>query len=360
MTYLWDVAPIVVLRFGPHGEVVAANCYAQALLGTVLNKTLKTIALDFAGTTSLDELMKSPGPVMLNVPTVAGDPQTLFFSLARCGEDIYAFGGGDPHEMMRLQHQVLQLNGELNNVGRELHKRNAEMVQMDQLKSQFLGMAAHDLRKPLGFVLSVTELMLMDATDPEDRSLMEDVKREVLHMAGLINDFLDVSIIESGKLILKVSTIAADELLRRTVRVLAPYALTHNVQVKVDNELGAMPLALDESKIEQVLTNLATNAIEHSGTGTQITLAARLSGTDLLFQITDQGPGIATALRDRLFTAFAKGSSSRAKESRSVGLGLMISRKIVETHGGRIWVDSEPGQGATFSFLVPGNLSLTA
>ena len=361
--YLWQQAPIVVLCFDDQGTVGEANVYAKTLLGeAVMGKRLNEVTLDFAGNTDLFELAdRGAMPVMLSLGVPGGEPQTLYFTFVRQVSGVIALGSADPAEQGRLQQHVLALNGDLSNLTRELHKRNAELLEMGRLKDQFLGMAAHDLRKPLGLILTTSELVLMECDalfDEEQRGLMQRMINASQHMAEVIDSFLNISVIESGRLELSVANVAVSDLLKQAQHMVAPYAKRKNIRIKLENALGDAVASVDATKIHQVLINLLSNAVDHSAVDSEILAAAGLIDHDLVFWVKNEGAGIVPEVRARLFTPFVKAATVSITRDRSVGLGLVIARKIVEAHGGRIYAESEPGRGATFFFVLPGRLNV--
>ena len=361
--YLWHQAPIVVLCFDDQGIVRDANVYARTLLGeAVLGKRLNEVTLDFAGNTDLFELAdRGATPVMLSLGVPGGEPQTLYFTFVRQAGGVIVLGSADPAEQVRLQQHVLALNGDLSNLTRELHKRNAELLEMGRLKDQFLGMAAHDLRKPLGLILTTSEIVLMECDtlfDEEQRGLMQRMINASQHMAEVIDSFLNISVIESGRLELTVVSVAVEDLLKQAKHMVVPYAKRKNIRIKLENDLGDAVASVDATKIHQVLINLLSNAVDHSAADSEIIAAAGLIDNELVFSVKNEGAGIAPEVRARLFTPFVKAATVSLTRDRSVGLGLVIARKIVEAHGGRIYAESEPGQGATFYFVLPGRLKV--
>ena len=361
--YLLRQAWIVVLFFDRDGIVRDANDYGKTLLGdAVLGKRLNEVTLDFAGDTNLNELADRGGaPVMLSLGVAAGQPQTLYFSFARQADGVLALGSADPAEQRRLEQHILELNADMSNLTRELHKRNAELREMSRLKDQFLGMAAHDLRKPLGLILTTSEVILMecDATFDEDqRAFMQAMINAAQHMAEVIDSFLNVAVIESGRLELVITRTAVSDLLTQAQHMVTPYAKRQGIGIKLENALGDAMVDVDASKIKQVLINLLSNAADHATADSEIIAAAGMIDHELVFSVKNFGLGIAPEVRDRLFQPFVKAPTERQGRDRSVGLGLVIARKIVEAHGGRIYAESEPGQGATFSFVLPGRLKV--
>lgn len=253
-----------------------------------------------------------------------------------------------------------QLNNELVNLQRELSKKNQELSQLNDQKNQFVGWVAHDLRTPITAILGYSELL---AEELEGR--LEDDHREILakvgklshFMGGLVNDILDIAQIEAGKLVLKRSETDLGSLLAESVALNAPLAARKSISLTLDRPPEVRPLSLDALKIEQVLNNLIGNAVKFSPEGTVIRVGLRLEGDEVVFWVADEGPGIPEAERERMFLPFHKASVRAARGERSHGLGLAIVRKIVEGHGGRIWVDSNVGQGSRFSVALPAALA---
>jgi signal transduction histidine kinase len=172
-------------------------------------------------------------------------------------------------------------------------------------------------------------------------------------MMQLIDDFLDVAAIESGRLQLERRPLDPSNLLARSVYLNAALAQKKRIRIELHIE-GALPtLPLDEKKIEQVLNNLLSNAVKFSQPGTKIAVDAAAEGGGLRVGVRDQGPGIPEDERSKLFQFFSKTSVRGTAGESSTGLGLAIVRKIVEGHGGSIWVESQVGVGSVFYFTLP-------
>jgi two-component system OmpR family sensor kinase len=267
-----------------------------------------------------------------------------------------------------LYNELTRLNNELANAQRELAKQNFELERLNRLKTQFLGMAAHDLRSPIGHILSFSELLREEAAaalTQEQLEFLSIIRSSSEFMLQLIDDFLDVASIESGNLNLDRRLTDPRKLLEHNVSLNAVLAQKKHIQVALQIE-GALPaLSLDEGKIEQVLNNLISNAIKFSQPGTTVTVRAAAEGGGVRIAVRDQGPGIPDSERGKLFQPFGKTSVRSTAGESSTGLGLAIVRKIVEGHGGRIWVESQVGVGSVFLFTLPAaargrNRSLTA
>jgi signal transduction histidine kinase len=172
-------------------------------------------------------------------------------------------------------------------------------------------------------------------------------------MRGLIDDFLDVSLIEAGKLSLNTGWADTAEIVDNARMMVDRAADKRNIRIQVSLDSGAKRLWVDGPKIEQVLTNLLSNAVEHSPDGGQVSIGSRLEPTGFRLWVEDQGPGLSAEQQNRLFQAFAGQTNRKPGGERSIGLGLMIAKKIVEAHGGQLRVESTPGKGSLFGFTLP-------
>ena len=238
----------------------------------------------------------------------------------------------------------------------ELLEKNAALEAMNTLKNEFLGMAAHDLRSPIGNIQGLAELMLdSDAEiDRQERlELMTMIWNMARSMMTLLNDLLDIAAIESGKIELHLTSMSMAPYLAEVVshhRLLAERKKIHLV-TKIAEDLPTV--LFDKERIQQVLNNLLSNAIKFSPMHTGVTLEAYPGPSGVTFAVTDQGPGIRREELDRLFGAFQRLSTKPTAGERSTGLGLSICKKIVELHGGTIGVESEVGRGSCFYFILP-------
>ncbi len=256
-----------------------------------------------------------------------------------------------------LYNELTRLNNELANAQRELAKQNFELERLSRLKTQFLGMAAHDLRNPIGHILTCSDFLreeLANVFTEEQLDFLSIIQSSSKFMLQLVEDFLDVSSIESGHLHLDRGISDPCKLLEHNVRLNAMLAQKKHIQVTLQIE-GPLPaLALDEGKIAQVLNNLISNAIKFSEHGTTVAVRAVAEGSGVRIAVRDQGPGIPEGEHSKLFQPFGKTSVRSTSGESSTGLGLAIVRKIVEGHGGRIWVESLVGVGSVFIFTLPG------
>jgi len=274
----------------------------------------------------------------------------------RCAlERHYAFVKHTTQPENNLYDEVSRLNNDLIVTQRALAKANVELEQLNALKNQFLGMAAHDLRSPLSAILSYSEFLINEAAP----SLTEEHARflEIIHssstfMLTLINDLLDVAVIESGKLHLELKPTDLSALITRVVENFRVLAMKKSMHI----ELVTIPLPLlllDAVKIEQVINNLLGNALKFSPNASTITVSIERHPTEIHLLVHDEGPDIPVEDLDKLFHLFQQTTVRVPSGEKSSGLGLAIARRIIRGHGGRIWVKSTGEHGKSFIFALP-------
>jgi signal transduction histidine kinase len=357
LVYIMETAPVLALHLDAQQHVLTANAHARRLLGEKLvGRSLRELTLDFTPVPQLSTPgIADPSSHRLDLKTAGGLPESLYFRFFTLPDGWFALGNLDVEEQARLRTEVLALNRDLNNLSRQLHLANAELRELNQLKNQFLGMAAHDLRKPVGVVMTYTEFVLDEAGEAlsdEHRKFLRTSLTACGDMKRLIDDFLDLAVIESGKLRLKLAPTTVAAILEGALEVSRLAAARKKVTLLADPVPNGA-VWVDAPKLQQVLLNLVGNAVEHSQAGQRVWVSSQRHGPELLFAVRDEGPGISPEDQLRLFQPFSRASTGKTGGERSLGLGLQIARQIVQAHGGRIWVESVPGQGSTFRISLP-------
>lgn len=227
--------------------------------------------------------------------------------------------------------------------------------QANEIKNQFLGMAAHDLRTPINSIRGLTSMLtggMCGELTGEQKEIVGYIGEANDQMNGLVSDLLDVSVIEAGKLQLKKLMWSLKSVVEERVRIQGFAARRKGIQVASD--LSALPdFEFDRGRIAQVLDNLLSNSIKFSPKNGLVSVAMRIEGDEALVCVTDQGEGIPPGEAQFLFNSFQKTSVQPTDGEPSTGLGLAIVKKIVNNHGGRVWAESEYGNGATFCFTLP-------
>lgn len=270
--------------------------------------------------------------------------------------------GSPTREEDAFYNELTRVNNELANVQRELVRKNAELSRLSEEKNRFLGMAAHDLRNPLGVILSYSEFLGEDGSlSPEQREFVAVIRQTSEFMLSLVNEMLDVSAIEAGKLELERIPLDLGGLLRRNVALNQTLAASKGITIRMVLPPGGGPQVLaDAGKLHQVLNNLIGNAIKFSPRNQEVEVSLQQDGVEAVVEVRDRGPGIDPAELPRLFKPFGRASTRATAGELSTGLGLAIVRRMVEGHGGSVGVESHPGQGALLRFrlpLDPGNRS---
>ncbi len=357
--YLAHHAPLIYLLVDAAGSIVEANPCSRTLLGepAVTGQVTDIFVRFDQPAIDITHLRRQPEtPVMLSVSTAAGLPESFLFHFLPAGDHTLLLGAADILENQRLQRELLDLNHHLGELTRELQKKNHQLAELNQLKNRFLGMAAHDLRKPVSGVLAYSEF-LIDETETllneEHRGFLQTIHDSTALMRRLIDDFLDVSLIESGHFPLHLRPVDVAKPLEHCVELHAIMARKRGISLRMQRPSAPIVAPIDRYKIEQVCNNLIANAIEHAPDHSAVDIQLDRIGTNWRVSVTDSGPGLDSDEAAGLFHPFGRGKAAKAGASRSTGLGLAISKKIVTAHGGTIRVDSRPGHGACFGFTIP-------
>lgn len=373
---------VEVIRNDPGVDLVAGGSFFDLSEGASRDKSRRMVAELLAEGAAYDwELSVKVGQTyrtmhftggrqqdrMLLLGTAAReDVQTLFEQLASINNEHVKQLRGLLKDQMRDRaadsstasqfDDLTRLNNELAATQRQMAKTNVQLEQLNQQKNQFLGMAAHDLRTPLGIIETYSEFLLQDlrGLTPDQLDFLETIKASSEFMLRMVNDLLDISKIEAGDLALDVTRTDLDELVERVVTMNRVFARRKDIAIEVTTGHNLQEVAVDAGKIEQVLNNLLSNAIKFSRRGTCVRVGLERHGEEaILLTVADEGQGIPAAEMDKLFQPFTKTSTRTTEGESSTGLGLAICRRIVEGHGGQIEADSEVGRGTTFSIRLP-------
>ncbi|MGO9951066.1 MAG: ATP-binding protein [Dissulfurispiraceae bacterium] len=342
----WFVISYFVFRDSNNDE---ASGHAITLHDTTETKAL-TESLDITNTTldndrrelqfALEEIS-----FLLREVEKESDLSRRFGSLGtNVSDPIYQIGErfNSMMEMLEVAHMKLE-------------KTNKELIELNLLKNKFLGIAAHDLRNPLSSISGLTEVLLTTAFGPltdDQKEYLTIINTTSNEMLFLVNDLLDVSVIESGKLELDVQPCSLTKLLLDRIRLSSVIAEKKGIVISYEAEdLPEVPF--DSKRIAQVIDNLIGNAIKFSPSGSKIKVKSFRHGKLVSVSISDTGAGIPDEERSKLFNEFQPLSVKPTNNEKSTGLGLSIVKKIIDAHKGIMEVQSQVGLGSTFIFKLP-------
>ena len=238
---------------------------------------------------------------------------------------------------------------------REIEEKGRELEVASRHKSQFLANMSHELRTPLNAILGYTELILdsiYGEMPAKAHAVLERVQVNGRHLLGLINDVLDLSKIEAGQLTLSLSDYSLGDVVHGVVAAVEPLAAEKRLAFRAEVAPDLPPARGDERRLSQVLLNLVGNAIKFTDKG-EVKIAASVANGSFTVAVCDTGPGIAASDQAKIFEEFQQADNSSTRQKGGTGLGLAIAKRIIEMHGGRLWVESSLGQGSTFSFTLP-------
>jgi two-component system sensor histidine kinase/response regulator len=237
----------------------------------------------------------------------------------------------------------------------QLGSKNDQLKEINELKNKFLGMASHDMRNYLSAIKGYSQILQEDKEElPEETKdqFLDFIYKSSENMLKMVNDLLDVSVIESGKLQLDLQSESFESLINHHIMINQFFADKKNIRIQSD--LSDVPKCkIDANKIGQVIDNLLSNAIKFSESDTSVFISLELREGKLVFSVKDEGPGISDEDQAKLFQHFQKLSARPTAGESSSGLGLAISKKMIQAHEGQLYVTSQMGSGATFWFEIP-------
>ncbi|MDO9547504.1 MAG: ATP-binding protein [Candidatus Marinimicrobia bacterium] len=235
-----------------------------------------------------------------------------------------------------------------------LLKDVTKQKEVDRLKSEFVMAASHELRTPLtsmGMSIKLLIESVSDKLNDSEKELLLTADEEQQRLRSLVDDLLDLSKIEAGKMMMEFETIPVDSIIQRTIKVMQPQALEKGVELVVVSDAEHLKIKADPTKIIWILTNLIGNALRYTDKGGIIQVNAESFSNTVYISVKDTGVGIAPEYQSKIFDKFVQIKDNR--NAGGTGLGLAICKEIIRAHGGTIWVESEPGKGSKFTFTLP-------
>ncbi len=230
----------------------------------------------------------------------------------------------------------------------------AERKKLDQLKDEFIGLVSHELRSPLTVIMGAVNTALTEGarlSRDEMRQLLQDAAWETEALSHLLGNLLELSRARADRLFLSREPVNVKDIVKDAVDKIKRQSSNHSFETDLPKVLP--PVHADQLRLERILHNLLENAVKYSPDGGKIKVSARLENDHMVMGVSDEGIGISLHDQAKLFSPFERLAAQRIEGVKGIGLGLVVCRRLVEAHGGRIWVESEPGRGSTFYFTLP-------
>ena len=299
-----------------------------------------------------DELLKADVRALLAVPLLREEQIVGALMVRRRNAGAF---GQSVIELMQSFASQSALAIQNARLFQEIEDKSRQLELASQHKSQFLANMSHELRTPLNAILGYSELMqdgLYGELPTKTIEVLDRIQKNGKHLLGLINDVLDLAKIEAGQLVLGIEGYSMQDVVQTVVSATESLAAAKQLPLKIELTKDMPRGQGDERRIAQVLLNLVGNAIKFTDSG-EVRIAAKATNGTFRVAVVDTGPGIPEEEQARIFHEFHQVDSSNTKKKGGTGLGLAISKRIIELHGGRIWVELEAGKGSTFQFEIP-------
>jgi signal transduction histidine kinase/HAMP domain-containing protein/predicted transcriptional regulator with HTH domain len=239
---------------------------------------------------------------------------------------------------------------------REIQDKSQQLEVANKHKSEFLANMSHELRTPLNAIIGFSEVLLerlFGELNVKQDDYLKDIFASGKHLLGLINDILDLSKVEAGRMELEPSTFDLDSAVSNAMTLVRERAQRHGITLGQQVDPALAEITADERKFKQILLNLLSNAVKFTPDNGRIDVTARRAGDDVVVAVHDTGIGIAPEDQAAVFEEFRQVGHHYTSKQEGTGLGLALAKRFVELHGGRIWLESEPGKGSTFTFTIP-------
>jgi len=266
---------------------------------------------------------------------------------------------GDDTQAMMFLHDLTEqrlLEDELRKQKLELERANEQLAAGNVAKTRFLANMSHEIRTPMNAIIGFADLLRQGLLGPltdRQQKAVEDVKRAGDDLMNLLNDVIDLCRAEADKLVLQVSPVSLKHVVEASHRVIQGLAWEKRIDIRISVEPEDMLVEADERRVKQILYNLLSNAVNFSAEGQEVFVEARRAGSQAIISVIDHGPGIAPEHQEEIFEEFVQFDNGTDRPSDTGGLGLPMSRNLVELHGGELTVESELGRGSTFTFPLP-------
>jgi len=343
-------APIAPVNWTVLVEQPQREAYAPLIGSLIRNVLLLLLGLVVSVFASLGLARRMVEPI-----------RALQTGAARIGEgelnSRISVSTGDELEALAqdFNNMAAQLQESYADLERKVDERTAELAVANQHKSEFLANMSHELRTPLNAIIGFSQVLrekMFGELNSKQSEYVADIHDSGKHLLSLINDILDLSKIEAGRMELEVSRFSLPETLRNAVTLIRERAARHGIRVNLDVDSQIDIFSGDERKLKQIMLNLLSNAVKFTPDGGQIDIRAVPIGTAIEIAVRDNGIGISADDQEKIFEEFRQVGRSDGRAREGTGLGLPLTRRFVELHGGKLTVESTPGSGSTFRFTL--------
>ena len=344
--------------------VTAAN--GQEALDKVSQLQVRVVLSDIkmpgiSGIEVLKKLTADHPDICVIMATAVTDTQTAIDIMKLGAYDYISKPFNQDDLLMRVRKAIekLELEEKIKESAAELEVAMRSAQVANQAKSDFLASMSHELRTPLTSILGLSEVLQEEyfgKLNSKQKEYLNDIHESGQHLLLLINDILDIAKIEAGKMELELGPVVVKELLENSLIMIKEKAGKHNIKLDVDlaPEIKGLKIQADERKLKQIIFNLLSNAVKFTPDGGRIQLGASCEDGKLAVAVTDTGIGISLEKQEKVFQEFYQVEAGLRDKTPGTGLGLPLSRKMVEMHGGEIWCESEgEGKGSRFVFTIP-------
>ena len=323
---------------------------------------------DFAIPANRETVKRNFGKVLrgeitraVEIPCLRKDGEIVYldinFDIIRIKDHPYILAvGHDVTDRKILEERITIQN-------RELVASNKKLLELDQLKSEFLGRISHELRTPLSVIMAYTDTLLNDNEESIEyetrKEFMQVIEVQSKDLLNLINDLLDLSKVEVSETMLNVTECSINEIAVAAVTIAKPFADQEGVEIMVSLDDSIPIMRFDPLRLKQVLVNLINNAVKFTPEGKSVTVSTVKGDNDAVVSVTDSGSGIDMKDAAGIFDDFTQVDGGRTRPSNGMGIGLRLVKHYIDLHRGKVWVESEKGNGAVFCFSLPlQNVSL--
>ena len=340
------------------GVVLRVINEANSLQSKTTDRANALVAANHRGFVSSRNLLIGVGAGSLTLALLLGLllSWSVVAPLKRTQERLATIARGDfaGHVEVTNRDEIGALAADVNRMSDELGRLYRELETASRHKSDFLATMSHELRTPLNAIIGFSEVLheqMFGELNERQLAYVADVLAAGKHLLELINDVLDLAKIEAGRMELSLSDVAIPDLLRSAVSMHSERADRARIALGLTTDPAEIEIAADERRVRQIVFNLLSNAVKFTPADGRVDVSARLNDGHVEIAVADTGPGIPAEDIETIFGEFEQ--TADGKKAEGTGLGLPLSRKLVELHGGRLWVESRVGRGSTFRFTLP-------